>query len=97
MELVRMVCFGAALDIRQAAQLHRAVVAAVPMLPPSKHLFQGSWQQLQECGVELWPEPVAARLQQLQPSVQGCAGSGVTSRSAQCTYCLGTGSVTSGS
>lgn len=73
MELVRMVCFGALWDIWQAVQLHRAVAAAVPVLPPSKHLFLGSWQRLQECGVELWPEAVAARLQQLQPSVHGCA------------------------
>jgi hypothetical protein len=51
-------------DLQPAVQQHRA--AAVPVLGPNKHLFRGSWQQLQECGVELWPEPVAARLQQLQ-------------------------------
>jgi hypothetical protein len=48
-----------------AADLQSAVAAAVPVLPPSKHLFQGSWKEVQECGVELWPAPVAARLQQL--------------------------------
>jgi hypothetical protein len=44
-----------------AQQLHAAVVAAVPGV----HLFKGSWGELQECGVKLWPAPVAARLQQL--------------------------------
>jgi hypothetical protein len=66
MERVRMVCFNVITSVQPAVQLHRAVAAAVPVLPRNKHLFRGSWQQLQECGVELWPEPVAARLQQLQ-------------------------------
>jgi hypothetical protein len=48
-----------------AQQLYAAVVAAVPVRPPGVHLFKGSWRELQECGVELWPAPVAARLQQL--------------------------------
>jgi hypothetical protein len=51
---------------REAAeQLYAAVVAAVPTWPPGVHLFKGSWGELQECGLELWPAPVAARLQQL--------------------------------
>jgi hypothetical protein len=48
-----------------AVELYRAVMAAVPLLPPHHHLFLGSWQRLQDCGVQLWPAPVAARLQQL--------------------------------
>jgi hypothetical protein len=60
-EQVRVVCFNG----KEASRLHRPVMAAVPVLPPGKHLFLGSWKQLQECGVELWPAPVAARLQQL--------------------------------
>jgi hypothetical protein len=58
---VLMVC----LDVDKSAKLYSAVAAAVPVLPPGKHLFRGSWELLQECGVELWPAPVAARLQQL--------------------------------
>jgi hypothetical protein len=48
-----------------APQLHAAVLAAVPVLPPNMHLFRGTWIELQECGVELWPAPVAARLKPL--------------------------------
>jgi hypothetical protein len=63
---VRVVCIaGGRRDVGGAAQLHKALVAAVPVLPPNMHLFRGTWQQLQECGVELWPAPVAERLQQL--------------------------------
>jgi hypothetical protein len=61
----RVVCFSRSHQGEEAGQLLRAVAAAVPVLPPNRHLFMGSWQQLQECGVELWPAPVAARLQQL--------------------------------
>jgi hypothetical protein len=61
---VQVVCCDS-IDPEQAAQLHAAVAAAVPVLPPNKHLFRGSWQLLQDCGLELWPAPVAARLQQL--------------------------------
>jgi hypothetical protein len=66
-EQVRVVClsFKNSGATHHAARLRRALVAAVPVLPPGRHLFRGSWQQLQECGVELWPAPVAARLQQL--------------------------------
>jgi hypothetical protein len=52
-------------SMQYAARLRTALVAAVRVLPPKCHLFRGSWRQLQECGVELWPPPVAARLQQL--------------------------------
>jgi hypothetical protein len=65
---VRVVCLEQVCSSGAKASgacLHRALVAAVPVLPPHMHLFRGSWQQLQECGVELWPAPVAARLQQL--------------------------------
>jgi hypothetical protein len=62
--LVLLVCFYANCN-RDVAQLHHAVVAAVPALPPGKHLFPSSWRYLQEIGVELWPAPVAARLRQL--------------------------------
>jgi hypothetical protein len=63
---VLLVCFWdqEARD-QQATQLHRAVAAAVPVLPAGKHLFLGPWKRLKEYGVELWPAPVAARLQQL--------------------------------
>jgi hypothetical protein len=64
---VRVVCFTYSIDYHEkAVKLQRAVAAAVPVLPPNRHLFRGSWQQLQDCGVELWTAPVAARLQQLQ-------------------------------
>jgi hypothetical protein len=64
---VRVVCINTVSEehAKLAEQLHKALVAALPVLPPGRHLFRGSWQQLQECGVELWPAPVAARLQQL--------------------------------
>jgi hypothetical protein len=63
---VRLVCFYDKYKCgQQTTHLHRAVVAAVPVLPPGKHLFMGSWKLLRQCGVELWPVPVAARLKQL--------------------------------
>jgi hypothetical protein len=65
---VRLVCikyYSLEPELAAAVQLHKALVAAVPVLRPNMHLFRGDWQQLQQCGVELWPEPVAARLQQL--------------------------------
>jgi hypothetical protein len=67
---VRMVCLqqcrGQDLVLSGGpAQLYAALVAAVPVLPHNRHLFRGSWLQLQQCGVELWPSPVCARLQQL--------------------------------
>jgi hypothetical protein len=65
---LQVVCLsddGHAQALTAGAQLHRAVVAAVPVLAPTRHLFQGGWYLLHTCGVELWPAPVAARLQQL--------------------------------
>jgi hypothetical protein len=67
---IRVVCLRQRTDLysgstQHAARLRRALVAAVPVLPPNMHLFRGSWWELQHCGVELWPPPVAARLQQL--------------------------------
>jgi hypothetical protein len=64
-EQVLVVCLDGSRDPQQAVLLYKAVAAAVPVLPPNQHLFRGSWQLLQECGLELWPAPVAARLQQL--------------------------------
>jgi hypothetical protein len=65
-ERVLMVCFRRhAEDQQHDVQLYQAVAAAVPVLPPNRHLFRGSWQELKTAGVELWPAPVAARLQQL--------------------------------
>jgi hypothetical protein len=61
---VQVVCWNGSHNTPQAALLRNAVSALAP-LPPNKHVFRGSWQQLQECGLELWPAPVAARLQQL--------------------------------
>jgi hypothetical protein len=61
---VMVVCVSN-MNRHQAVQLKQAVAAAVPVLAPNKHLFLGGWELLQECGVELWPAPVAARLQQL--------------------------------
>jgi hypothetical protein len=62
---VAMVCFAGFQDTPQAAavELYCALVAAVPVLPQGVHLFRGSLVQLQQCGVEMWPAPVAARLQ----------------------------------
>jgi hypothetical protein len=70
-EQIRVVClqrrrFLLSGSTQNAARLRRALVAAVPVLPPNTHLFRGTWGELQACGVELWPEPVAARLQQLE-------------------------------
>jgi hypothetical protein len=63
---VLVVCVSQ-LKRHEAEDLQQALAAAVPVLPPNKHLFRGSWKQLQQCGVELWPAPVAARLRQLVP------------------------------
>jgi hypothetical protein len=64
----KLVCF-AACDSFSDAELYRAVVEAVPVVPPGVHLFLGSWRQLRQCGAEMWPAPVAARLQQVH---MGC-------------------------
>jgi hypothetical protein len=63
----RMVCFSGLGSIigTPVAELYHSVVAAVPVPPPQVHMYRGSLGQLQQCGVELWPAPVAARLQQL--------------------------------
>jgi hypothetical protein len=61
---VQVVCFSPAGCV-EPMQLQQAVRAAMPVLSPGKHLFRGSWEVLQQCGVKLWPEPVATRLQQL--------------------------------
>jgi hypothetical protein len=64
---VLLVCFGdsASHPATAAGKLYRAVAAAAPVLPPGVHLFRGSLSKLRVNGVELWPAPVAARLQQL--------------------------------
>jgi len=64
-EQVQIVCVCSIRDIPISAGLRRALRAAVPALPPKKHLFTYSWHQLAAWGVELWPAPVAARLRQL--------------------------------
>jgi hypothetical protein len=69
----RMVCFAgfstfsgiSSSSVWSSVELYPAVVAAVPVLPPGVHLFKGSWRQLQQCGMDLWPAPVAARLRQV--------------------------------
>jgi hypothetical protein len=46
-----------------AAELKRAVLAAVGVLPPNRYLYEGPWQHLMMRGTELWPGPMAAQHQ----------------------------------
>jgi hypothetical protein len=68
LDRVMVVCVKSGTGWAAAALLrHQAVLAAVRVLPPGVHLFNGSLNELRTNGVELWPAPVAARLRQLWP------------------------------